>query len=80
VMEILKIKPGPKVGQILHILLEEVIDDPKKNEENFLKEEIKKLGKLPDEELKKLAKEAREKIEKIEQKRDEMTKKKYWVT
>jgi hypothetical protein len=60
--------------------LEEVIEDPKKNEENFLKEEIKKLGKLPDEELKRLAKEAREKIEKIEQKRDEMTKRKYWVT
>jgi poly(A) polymerase/tRNA nucleotidyltransferase (CCA-adding enzyme) len=80
VMEILKIKPGPKVGQILQILLEEVIEDPKKNEENFLKEEIKKLGKLPDEELKRLAKEAREKIEKIEQKRDEMTKRKYWVT
>ena len=80
VMEILKIKPGPKVGQILHILLEKVIEDPKKNEEKFLKEEIKKLGKLPDEELKRLAKEAREKIEKIEQKRDEMTKRKYWVT
>jgi poly(A) polymerase/tRNA nucleotidyltransferase (CCA-adding enzyme) len=80
VMEILKIKPGPKVGQILHILLEEVIEDPKKNEENFLKKEIERLGKLPDEKLKKLAKEAREKIEKIEQKRDEMTKRKYWVT
>ena len=80
VMEILKIKPGPKVGQILHILLEQVIEDPKKNEENFLKEEIKRLGKLSDEELEKMAKEAKEKIEKIEQKRDEMTKRKYWVT
>jgi poly(A) polymerase/tRNA nucleotidyltransferase (CCA-adding enzyme) len=80
VMEILKIKPGPKVGQILHILLEEVIEDPKRNEENFLKKEIERLGELPDDELKKMAKEAKEKIEKIEQKRDEMTKKKYWVT
>jgi poly(A) polymerase/tRNA nucleotidyltransferase (CCA-adding enzyme) len=80
VMEILKIKPGPKVGQILHILLEEVIEDPKKNEENFLKKEIERLGKLPDDELKKMAKEAKDKIEKIEQKRDEMTKRKYWVT
>jgi poly(A) polymerase/tRNA nucleotidyltransferase (CCA-adding enzyme) len=80
VMEILKIKPGPKVGQILHILLEEVIDNPKKNEENFLKKEIERLGKLPDGELKKMAKEAKEKIEKIEQKKDEMTKRKYWVT
>jgi poly(A) polymerase/tRNA nucleotidyltransferase (CCA-adding enzyme) len=80
VMEILKIKPGPKVGQILHILLEEVIDDPKKNEEGFLKEEIKRLGGLSDKELAELAKKAREKIEEIEQKRDEMTKRKYWVT
>jgi poly(A) polymerase/tRNA nucleotidyltransferase (CCA-adding enzyme) len=80
VMEILKIKPGPKVGQILQILLEEVIEDPEKNEENFLKKEIERLGRLPDEEIKKLVKEAREKIEKIEQKRDEMTKRKYWVT
>jgi len=80
VMEILKIKPGPKVGQILHILLEKVIEDPKKNEESFLKKEIEKLGKLPDEELLKLAKKAKEKIEEIEQKRDEMTKRKYWVT
>jgi poly(A) polymerase/tRNA nucleotidyltransferase (CCA-adding enzyme) len=80
VMGILKINPGPKVGQILHILLEEVIEDPKRNEEGFLKKEIERLGKLTDDELKRLAKEAKEKIEKIEQKRDEMTKKKYWVT
>jgi len=80
VMEILKIKPGPKVGQILHILLEEVIEDPKKNEENFLKKEIERLGNLSDKELVEMAKKAREKIEQIEQKKDEMTKKKYWVT
>jgi len=80
VMEILKIKPGPKVGQILHILLEEVIEDPKKNEKEFLKKEIERLGKLEDKELAELAKKAKEKIEKIEQKRDEMTKRKYWVT
>jgi poly(A) polymerase/tRNA nucleotidyltransferase (CCA-adding enzyme) len=80
VMEILKIKPGPKVGQILYILLEEVIEDPKKNEKEFLKKEIERLGKLEDKELAKLAKKAKEKIEEIEQKRDEMTKRKYWVT
>jgi ABC-type hemin transport system substrate-binding protein len=79
-MEILKIEPGPKVGQVLEILLEKVIEDPKKNEENSLKEEIKKLGKLSKGELEKLAKKAKEKIEIIQQKRDEMTKKKYWVT
>jgi len=80
VMRILKIKPGPKVGQILNILLSEVIENPKKNEKEFLEKEIEKLGKLSDKDLKELAKKAREKIEKIEQKRDEMTKKKYWIT
>jgi len=80
VMRILKIKPGPKVGQILNILLSEVIENPKKNEKKFLEKEIEKLGKLSDKDLKELAKKAREKIEKIEQKRDEMTKKKYWIT
>jgi len=80
VMDVLKIQPGPKVGQILNVLLSLVLDDPQKNERNFLLKEIENLGKLPEEKLEKLAKEAREKIEKIEQKRDEMTKRKYWVT
>jgi ribosomal protein L14E/L6E/L27E len=60
--------------------LEKVIEDPKKNEKEFLKKEIEKLGKLEDKELEELAKKAKEKIEEIEQKRDEMTKRKYWIT
>lgn len=79
VMEILKISPGPKIGQTLTILLEKVIENPKKNEKEILKKEIEKLGKLKDEDLRDLANKAKEKIEKIEQKRDEMAKKKYWV-
>jgi putative nucleotidyltransferase with HDIG domain len=80
VMEILKIKPGPKVGQVLDVLLEEVLEDPKKNEREFLLKEIEKLGKISDKELENLAKKARKEREEIEQKRDEMTKRKYWIT
>jgi len=80
VMEILKIRPGPKVGQILDILLGYVLTDPKKNKKEFLEKEIKKLGKLPEKELKDSAEKAAKEREKIETKRDEMTKKKYWVT
>ena len=80
VMNILQIKPGPKVGQILDILLEYVLDDPKKNKKEFLKSEIKKLSKLSENELKVLAEKAKKEREKIETKRDEMTKKKYWVS
>jgi len=80
VMKILDIQPGPKVGEILDILLSFVLETPEKNEKKFLENEIKKIGKLSEKELGKLAQEAEKEREKIEQKRDEMTKKKYWVT
>ena len=80
VMRILKIQPGPKIGQILDILLGYVLEDPRKNKKDFLEKEIEKSGKLSDEELKTISQKARKEREKIEQKKDEMTKRKYWVT
>ena len=80
VMKILSIKPGPKVGEILDILLGYVLETPSKNEKRFLEKEIKKLGELSEEKLKASAQKARKAREVIEMKRDEMTKKKYWVT
>jgi len=80
VIKILKIQPGPKVGQILDILLSYVLDEPNKNKKEFLEKEIKKLAKLSDEKLKNLAQRSRKEREKLEMKRDEMTKQKYWVT
>jgi len=79
VMKILDIKPGPKVGDILDILLGYVLEDPKKNEKEFLEKEVKKIGKLTGEEFTELVQKAKEEREKIKTKRDEMTKKKYWV-
>jgi len=80
VMKILGIEPGPQVGQILDILLGYVLEDPKKNKKEFLEKEIKKLGKPPGSKLLELAQKAKKEREKLEIKRDEMTKKKYWVT
>ncbi len=80
IMEILKEKPGPKVGYILDILLGYVLDDPKKNDKEFLEKEIKKLGKFSEKDLLSLSQKAKKEREKVEVKRDEMTKKKYWVT
>jgi poly(A) polymerase/tRNA nucleotidyltransferase (CCA-adding enzyme) len=80
VMEILKAKPGPKVGFILEALLSEVLEDPKKNRKEYLEKGIKRLGQLSDSELSKLFKEARKEREVIEQKKDAMTKERYWVT
>jgi len=80
VMEILKIKPGPKVGQILSVLLSLVIEDPKRNKKDVLKKEVMCLGVLADKELVASAQKAEKEIQNIEQKKDEMTKEKYWVT
>jgi len=80
VMRILNVPPSPQVGQILDVLLGYVLETPEKNKKEFLEKETKKLGKLSDQELKDLAQVARKEREKLEMKRDEMTKKKYWVT
>jgi tRNA nucleotidyltransferase (CCA-adding enzyme) len=47
-------KPGPKVGWILHALLEEVLDDPKKNTDEYLIERTMKLASLGEGELRTL--------------------------
>jgi len=80
VMKILKIQPGPKIGQILDVLLSYVLEAPEKNKKEFLEKEIEKLGELSEKALNSLAVGARKEREKVEMKRDEMTKKKYWVT
>ena len=47
-------KPGPRIGWILHALLEEVLDDPQKNTEEYLEKRTDELMVLPEAELKKL--------------------------
>ncbi|MBZ9569914.1 HD domain-containing protein [Patescibacteria group bacterium] len=80
VMKILGIQPGPEIGDVLDILLSYVLENPKKNKKEFLEKEIEKLAKLAEKELSSLAQKAKKEREKIEIKRDEMTKRKYWVT
>lgn len=43
VMEILKIKPGPKVGAVLQKLFKEVLEDSSKNNREYLLKRIKEL-------------------------------------
>ncbi|MDO8577139.1 MAG: CCA tRNA nucleotidyltransferase [Candidatus Daviesbacteria bacterium] len=44
VMETLNVEPGPKVGEILNQLFEEVLEDSAKNNREYLLSIIKKLG------------------------------------
>ena len=79
VMKILQIPPGPKIGAILNVLLEEVLDDPTKNTRENLEVRIENLGKMDMEELQKLSEKAREKKEEFESGVEEEMKKKYYV-
>lgn len=68
ILEITKISPGPKVGQILNALLEEVLDDPVKNTEEYLENRAIELLNLPQDELKRLGEKGKESKEEAESK------------
>ena len=61
------IKPGPRMGWILHALLEEVLEDPKKNTVEFLKDKAQKLNGLSDSVLRTLGEKGKEKKEELEE-------------
>ena len=79
VMNILQIPPGHKVGYVLEVLLQEVIDEPARNTRENLEARIKELGKLSDEELIKIAEAAESKVEMTEDQRISGIKGKYYV-
>ncbi|MDP2650918.1 MAG: HD domain-containing protein [bacterium] len=79
VMKILNISPGPRIGWILNILLEEVLDDPKRNSSKYLVSRIQELGGLSDDELKKIAEGAKKKKEEFESGIEAEMKRRYYV-
>jgi poly(A) polymerase/tRNA nucleotidyltransferase (CCA-adding enzyme) len=78
-MQILEEKPGPKIGQILDVLLGYVLDDPKKNDKEFLEKQAQKLAKLADKELKKIVEKSKEEKSEVQMEEDRLVKSKYWV-
>ena len=79
IMRILSIQPGPKIGRVIEVLMQEVIDDPSLNEKETLEGRVAELGKLSDEELIKIAQAAETKVEMTEDERVSEMKAKYWV-
>ena len=75
-MKELKLKPGPKIGAILDVLLSEVIEDANKNEKKYLLSRAEELNK---EDLTKLRTMAKKKIEERKEEEDQAIKNKYWV-
>lgn len=72
-------KPGPRIGWALHALLEEVLEDPSKNTEEYLETKTRELLGLGDKELRMLGEKAKETKEEAEQSEIKDIKKKYFV-
>ncbi len=67
IMSVCHETPGPRIGLILHALLEEVIDFPENNNEEFLVKRALELAKLPNDELKARGESGKEKKEEREE-------------
>jgi tRNA nucleotidyltransferase (CCA-adding enzyme) len=64
-METLHMKPGPRMGWILHALLEEVLEDPQCNTIEQLTARVAILDRLSDKELRVLGEKGKEKKEDV---------------
>ncbi len=78
-MELLKLAPGPRVGWILGILLEEVLDDPTKNVYEQLCEQARALHALSDAQLQDRYTKATQRKQEYESEAEAEIKKKYHV-
>ena len=65
-MNELHMKPGPRMGWMLHALLEEVLEDPSLNTVEKLTERVKDLEELEDKDLKALGDKGKEKKEELD--------------
>ena len=80
VIDILGDGPGPRVGWVLHALLEEVLDDPTRNTRDYLTQRAEALAQLAPEELKILGEQGKDRREEADTKEIEALRKKHHVT
>lgn len=66
IMEVFHEKPGPKIGWSLNALLEEVLEDPSKNTEEYLTKRTEALLGMGEKELKELGESGKKKREEKE--------------
>ena len=78
-MKLLNIEPGPKIGYILNILLDEVLDDPKKNTEKYLSEKAVALNGKSLDKLAEMYKDAQAKTQEVAEEEFKEIKRKHRV-
>lgn len=79
-MEITGLLAGPKIGLILHALLEEVLEDPARNSSEYLGKRAGELAKLPEPELKAIGEQGKEIKVKKEEKAVKEIRQRHWVS
>jgi tRNA nucleotidyltransferase (CCA-adding enzyme) len=67
IMERFHVKPSPTIGYVLNALLEEVLEDPKRNTQKYLDERTEELLKMDTDELKRLGEQGKVSREKREE-------------
>lgn len=67
IMREFHVEPSPRIGHLLHALLEDVLDDPKKNTEEYLDQRTTELLSLPDAELAKMGESGKKRREQEEE-------------
>ena len=78
-MEITNVKPGPRIGNILHALFNEVLDAPELNTQEYLQKKAVELNQLTDTELSILGEAGKEKREDAEEEKVKEIRKKHHV-
>ena len=71
--------PSPRIGYILHALLEEVLEDPAKNTKDYLERRVGELRRMPETELAGLGEAGKERKEEAEEESVKEIQKKYFV-
>ncbi len=78
-MEMIHVKPGPRIGNILHALFNEVLDKPELNTTDYLQKRAIELNELGDNELQILGEAGKEKKEDVEEEKVKEIRKKHKV-
>ncbi len=79
IMDVTRITPGPKIGFTLHALLEEVLEDPTKNTEEYLESRAKELMDLPENELVALGEKGKQSKDEADEEEIKKIRGKHWV-
>jgi RecB family exonuclease len=80
IMTIANIKPGPKIGAVLHALLQEVLEEPEKNTSEYLEKRALELLQLSDKELNELGEGGKHRKDIEQKKKVEEIKKKHNIS